>query len=764
MSGLAIIRHVTCDAFHLTSRNQSAGRNASVLFRAEGHVGTRTVHGSGEGIVHADPGASVAVREWQPVHDAVDELCGTTLSARAEHVDGDIRSLLRLLGGNAALAPGLLAGLDMCLSDFAAQATGTRLAGVMGADHNERTRNVSRVDMRQGSDQLHLLPPTTSSSVVRLTGITGHHTAIEAASIATGILGTKPALWLQLRRRPTEAQAYQLVAALADRIREGRLSDHVVLYEPVANVDTLADLQSVADAKTGHVDGPGLVVMSHPRSAGLARAAAGRVRALELDPHDLGGAHPLFDLANELHATHGEQRIAVSLPSDTLGVAARAIPDLAAALPRCDYLEAPRRESSSPVAETLGRARVDPFAISRARAAGKVVKRYAPHDEQTPEHGSEDDRKPNDYSHEPVLRVLDMGARTGSCLFERAALRAGLTVMRFARDVITLDHPDLPEPLGFALGGTPRSSGPSRRLVQDDVLTRRLLLASDIPASEPGAGFTGSRGHHEFLVVDGQVVSVLACAPPAVVGDGRSTVVDLVLNKNVARRQNPGTHSRPVEFTRDALRLLVDQNLTVESIPAAGLTVVLGAADAGADETTQVLDETDAAELDLAVRAAQSVVGLDLCTVILGEDGSGDHRRPVVEAIDGTPDIARHQFPVHGNPVDVADHLVRRSCEPAGFALSAAVGDLQAHIEVWGHLQGGDPLSRLTEDVDGTVLHVLGSRAEDRRSEATVIGNLMDIAVVSSAVFTGPFGKGVERIVTKPVEWVERPTIPGHTP
>lgn len=764
MSGHVVIRGGRCEAF-LTSQSRSGEARLNIVFQAEGVIGARTIRGTGEGSFRTVMRTKAEAQAWQSMCDAVDRLDGVMLSAHRQHADADVRSVLHDLDRGGALGPGVLAGLDMCLSDLAAQATGTSLADMLGAEQNQGAHNVTSVDVRRGTDQLGLLAPTTSPGVVRLTGIAGHQSAIEVAAAATNALGTEPAIWLELRKRLTANQAFRLVETLTDRMRAGHLSDHVVLHEPVADIDTMAELQAFADDRTGHVEGPGVVLMAHPRSADLVRSAVGRVRALQLSPHDLGGLRRTFDLAAEIHITDCGQRIALSLPSDTLGVAAAALSNLAAALPRCDYLAAPEVEADnrSDVAVFQG-AGADASTIARARAAGRVTARYAPGDE-TLERIPANDNAPNDFSGEPILALLDSGARTGSYLLERSALEAGLAVTRFARDVITLDHADLTEPLGFAHGGTPWSGTPARRLVRDDLLTRRLLRESAVPTGTRGTGPGRLRPHREFLVVDGHVVSVLECVPPSVTGDGRSTVVDLVLDRNVARRNNPSTHSRPLELSLEARQLLEDRHLTLVSVPAAGQPVTLGTADDDSGDTAQVLDATDADECRLATDAARLIAGLDLCAVMVVDDERADGgRQSVVEVVDGAPDIARHHFPVYGPPVDVAGHLVRRSCELSGLKPSTSTGHIRATVAVWGRLLSDDIQSWLAAESRMNGLRALDGKTAGGTSEMTVVGNVESVAAVSAAVLAGPFARLVEGITTTPVEHCEQPTLLGGTP
>src|SRR5207245_5309056 len=87
--------------------------------------------------------------------------------------------------------------------------------------------------------------------------------------------------------------------------------------------------------------------------------------------------------------------------------------------------------------------------------------------------------------------------------------------------------------------------------------------------------FTGE--DYRLLVVGGKMVAASRRLPPCVLGDGRSTVGQLVANANEDPRRGD-SHEKPLTKIRiddTAIACLAKQGLTPESIPSPGQEVRL---------------------------------------------------------------------------------------------------------------------------------------------------------------------------------------------
>lgn len=155
-----------------------------------------------------------------------------------------------------------------------------------------------------------------------------------------------------------------------------------------------------------------------------------------------------------------------------------------------------------------------------------------------------------------------------------------------------------------------------------------------------------------FLVVDGRCVAVAGRIPAHVIGDGRSTVRELVAAKNAAREKNPHLATRPLPV-----------GVEPELVPDVGQRVVLdhrGGYSTGAD-SVDMTDMVHPGYRLVAEQAYAALPGLGLCGVdIIAADwaqppAAGNH---IVVEVNSRPAIGAHHFPWDGKPRDAAGAIV----------------------------------------------------------------------------------------------------------
>lgn len=168
-------------------------------------------------------------------------------------------------------------------------------------------------------------------------------------------------------------------------------------------------------------------------------------------------------------------------------------------------------------------------------------------------------------------------------------------------------------------------------------LDSRLLL------EEQGRG-----SEYRLLFLDGEILDILRRDRPQVVGDGRSTVEELVAGEN-RRRADPVNRAGLAVLTvdLDCLLTLRRDGLSLASVPRKGQVVVVKSAvnQSGADQVRSVRsDEVGAELIGDAARAVQALglrfAGVDLITPDPSRsllDAGG-----VVIEVNGTPGLHYH--------------------------------------------------------------------------------------------------------------------------
>lgn len=169
---------------------------------------------------------------------------------------------------------------------------------------------------------------------------------------------------------------------------------------------------------------------------------------------------------------------------------------------------------------------------------------------------------------------------------------------------------------------------------------------------------------HRVLVVDGCVRAVAERVPAHVIGDGRSTVRELIDIANRDSRRGKG-HSRTLTRLPDdgqTEKFLAARGLAMESVPEAGEQVLLRAT-ANLSTGGTSIDRTDEIHPDnvTACEMAAGVVGLDIAGIdVLSPDISVPFREngAVIIEVNAAPGLRMHTHPGEGQPRNVGAPII----------------------------------------------------------------------------------------------------------
>ncbi len=170
--------------------------------------------------------------------------------------------------------------------------------------------------------------------------------------------------------------------------------------------------------------------------------------------------------------------------------------------------------------------------------------------------------------------------------------------------------------------------------------------------------------NYRVLVVAGEVVAVSERVPAHVIGDGKSTIVQLVRRTNQDRRRGVG-HEKPLtRLTLDvhALSVLKSQGLALAAVLEEGACAYLrwnanlSTGGVAHDVTEHICSEN----ASLAIQAAH-LVGLDVAGVdVIAADISQDIRESggALIEVNAAPGIRMHHFPYKGEARDAGLSIV----------------------------------------------------------------------------------------------------------
>jgi cyanophycin synthetase len=169
---------------------------------------------------------------------------------------------------------------------------------------------------------------------------------------------------------------------------------------------------------------------------------------------------------------------------------------------------------------------------------------------------------------------------------------------------------------------------------------------------------------HRVLVINGKVCACAERVPARVVGDGTSTITQLIERENRNPRRGVGhtkTLTKLPADQRTAL-FLKKQGLTPDSVPPKDHTVYLrGTANLSTGGTA--VDRTDEMHPDniTACEMAAGIIGLDIAGIdVLTPDISVPFREngAVIIEVNAGPGIRMHTHPTEGSPRNVAAPII----------------------------------------------------------------------------------------------------------
>jgi cyanophycin synthetase len=187
-------------------------------------------------------------------------------------------------------------------------------------------------------------------------------------------------------------------------------------------------------------------------------------------------------------------------------------------------------------------------------------------------------------------------------------------------------------------------------------------------AREEGSSILVERFHpgsdYRLLVIGNRLVAAALREPAHVIGDGRSTITELVAEVNRDPRRSDG-HATVLSFIRlDAvgLAVLAEQGYTPESVPPAGQGVLirrngnLSTGGTAEDVTDRVHPEVAARAVESARAVGLDIAGVDVVAVDIGQPL--ESQRGAVVEVNAGPGLRMHLEPSAGRPRPVGEAVV----------------------------------------------------------------------------------------------------------
>jgi cyanophycin synthetase len=221
--------------------------------------------------------------------------------------------------------------------------------------------------------------------------------------------------------------------------------------------------------------------------------------------------------------------------------------------------------------------------------------------------------------------------------------------------------------IGFPVVVKPQYGNQGRGVITN-LTTRQQIVDAFANAREEGTSIMVEKfapgADYRILVIDGKMVAAARRESAQVIGDGRSTIVQLVdaVNRDPRRSDDHATVLTRIKLDPIALAVLSEQGFTPDSTPSAG-TRVLVRRNANLSTGGTAADVTDLVHPEIAARAvdAAKIIGLDIAGVdVVVSDISRplESQGGVIVEVNAGPGLRMHLQPSSGKPRPVGEAIV----------------------------------------------------------------------------------------------------------
>ncbi len=169
---------------------------------------------------------------------------------------------------------------------------------------------------------------------------------------------------------------------------------------------------------------------------------------------------------------------------------------------------------------------------------------------------------------------------------------------------------------------------------------------------------------HRLLVIDGKLVAAARRRPAHVIGDGKSTLLQLIERENEDPRRGVGHENLLTQIAIDeqTQRLIAQHGLTLESvIPVDDIVYLKSTANLSTGGTATDITDDVHPEVHYAAERIARLIGLDIIGIdLLAETLTRplEEQSAAVVEVNAGPGFRMHLSPTHGEGRDVGGHVI----------------------------------------------------------------------------------------------------------
>lgn len=163
---------------------------------------------------------------------------------------------------------------------------------------------------------------------------------------------------------------------------------------------------------------------------------------------------------------------------------------------------------------------------------------------------------------------------------------------------------------------------------------------------------------YRCVLVNGRIVAAAYLRPASVLGNGTSTITELIKAKNTKRKGFPA--HRNLAIGKGPHTFLSSQGLASDFVPADGERVTISPASSprGGGDAIDVSGSLTVEQTEFVENAVRVIPGLAIAEVDAIFHTEGESRSPVILGINANPQISMYHQPWEGTPQDVASAVL----------------------------------------------------------------------------------------------------------
>ena len=187
-----------------------------------------------------------------------------------------------------------------------------------------------------------------------------------------------------------------------------------------------------------------------------------------------------------------------------------------------------------------------------------------------------------------------------------------------------------------------------------------------------------------ILIIGGEYVAAVKRVPANVVGDGSSTVGELIIAKNALRSMNPFLSKGLIRVDHEVHTWLGRQDISLDTVPHLDQSIRLrGIANASAGgDIVDITDKLPEHIRETAIRAAEAIPSLAIAGVdILYDAQKAPGEDHVVIEINARPHIGVNMYPTVGEGQDIPAFLISKFFPDSSPYSASKLGTVRFNLE-----------------------------------------------------------------------------------